>query len=344
MADNPDPPVLETTRSSGDVFRNTLVAAAAAGVAVLIWRLVDLILLLFACALVAMMFYQFARWLELRLRLPFALALTLAVLVPLASLLTVFTLFGAMLADQFGDLFTRLPAAFASAEKWLLQQPIGQEVITRLKGLAPDGSSIVNAVSGILASTGTALSGLAVVLIGGIYLAAQPRLYTRGILILVPAEHRPRVVHIVGQIVESLNSFLKGQGVGMLFVGVTTSIGLSIVGLPSAVAIGLVGGLCEFVPYLGVIVVTIPAVILGFAQGTDTGIWTCVVLLVVQQVQGNIVSPMVQSRMVDIPPALTIFTLIAAGLLLGPLGVILAVPLTVIGLVLLRELVTHRKA
>jgi predicted PurR-regulated permease PerM len=102
-----------------------------------------------------------------------------------------------------------------------------------------------------------------------------------------------------------------------------------------------VAGLCEFVPYLGTIVVAIPSIIIGFSISPETGIWTIIAIVLVQQVQGNIITPLVQSSMAEIPPALTIFSLIAFGVLLGPMGVILAVPLTVVGLALLRELVRY---
>jgi predicted PurR-regulated permease PerM len=92
------------------------------------------------------------------------------------------------------------------------------------------------------------------------------------------------------------------------------------------------------VPYLGTIVVVIPSVILAFGQSTTMGIWTIAVLIVVQQVQGNLVMPLLQSRMVELPPALTIFSLVALGVLLGPVGVILATPLTVVAMVMIKAL------
>ena len=331
------------TASSGRVFRNTLAAAAAVGVAFLIWRLADFILLLFACALVGMMFYEGARWVETRTpRMSFASALTFAVLVPLGLIVAIFTLFGSLMTDQFADLVKDLPAAVAQVEGYLRGNEFGRAVLARAGGLVPDSATIVNFFSAGLGYVGSALSGLAVIIIAGVYLAAQPRLYARGILNLVPADARSRVVNVISACVGSLNAWLKAQGLGMLFVGISTSIALTVIGVPSGAALGLVGGLCEFVPYLGVIVVTIPALILGFAEGTTTGIWTAVALATIQFVQGNFVLPMVQSRFADLPPALTIFALIAAGVLLGPLGVILAVPMTVVGLVLVRELVTNK--
>lgn len=331
------------TASSSRVFRNTLAAAAAVGVAFMIWRLADFILLLFACALVGMMFYQGARWVETRTpRMSFAPALTFAVLVPLGLIIAIFTLFGSLMTDQFADLVKVFPGAVAQVEGYLRGNEFGRAILARAGGLVPDSATIVNYLSTGLGYVGSALSGLGVIIIAGVYLAAQPRLYARGILNLIPAESRSGVVHLISACVDSLNSWLKAQGLGMLFVGITTAVGLSIVGVPSGAALGLVGGLCEFVPYLGVIVVMIPALVLGFAEGTTTGIWTLVVLFAVQFIQGNFVLPMVQSRLADLPPALTIFSLIAAGVLLGPLGVILAVPMTVVGLVLVRELVTNK--
>jgi predicted PurR-regulated permease PerM len=161
------------------------------------------------------------------------------------------------------------------------------------------------------------------------------------VLHLVPPHARHKTVTTVRAVADAISSWLKAQGVSMIFVGIFTGAALAIVGIPAAPAIGLVAGLCEFVPYLGTIVVAIPAILIGFSISPETGIWTIVAIVIVQQVQGNIVTPLVQSSMAELPPALTIFSLIAAGVLLGPMGVILAVPLTVVAQTLVKELVTY---
>ena len=96
-------------------------------------------------------------------------------------------------------------------------------------------------------------------------------------------------------------------------------------------------------PYRGTIVVAIPSILIGFSISTETGIWTMVAIVVIQQVQGNIVTPILQSSVAELPPALTIFSLIAAGVILGPMGVILAVPLTVVAQTLVRQLVRYEE-
>lgn len=323
------------------IFRRTLVVAAAIGFAVILWRLTDLILLLLASALVAFIFFKFAALLQRRLKLPFAAALALAVLLPTVFLLFTFWAFGSLMADQFTLLFDQLPGAWAVVQDWLRNNELGRELSARAASFMPEGSRIVSVVQTIFSSLGTIVTSLVVVLVAGIYLAAQPRLYGLGVLHLVPPHARAKTVQTVRAVAEAISSWLKAQGVSMVFVGVFTGVALSIVGIPAAPALGLVAGLCEFVPYLGTIVVAIPAILIGFSISPETGIWTIVAIVIVQQVQGNIVTPLVQSSMAELPPALTIFSLIAAGIVLGPMGVILAVPLTVVGQTLVKQLLTY---
>ena len=320
------------------VFRATVVVLATAAAAYVLWLLVDLLLLLFACALVSLILLTITNGIRRRTKLPFGVALALSVLGLLALIGGAFAFFGATLQGEFAELATRLPAAWANLQTRMQTSTIGAAVLERAQGLAPRGQAIVNAVTTALAAVGGALSGLVIVLIGGLYLAAQPTLYTVGLLRLIPPQARGPAAETLDAISVSLRNWLKGQALGMLFVGIATGLGLWLVGVPAAWAIGLVAGLAEFVPYLGVLVAGIPAVVLGFGQGTDTGLWTIGVLIAVQQLQGNLVMPLLQNRMVDLPPAVTIFGIIAAGILFGVAGVLLATPLTIVVLVLVRRL------
>jgi predicted PurR-regulated permease PerM len=323
------------------IFRRTLVVAAGIGLAIALWRLTDLILLLIASALVAFMFYKFADLIQTRLKIPFPLALLLAVLIPTLFIGFVFVAFGSLMAEQFAILFDQLPGAWAFVQDWLRNSELGRELSQNISSFMPEGSRIVAVVQAVFSSLGTVVTSLVVVIVAGIYLAAQPRLYGRGVLHLVPPHARQKTVTTVRAVADAISSWLKAQGISMIFVGIFTGVALSIVGIPAAPAIGLVAGLCEFVPYLGTIVVAIPAILIGFSISPETGIWTIVAIAIVQQVQGNIITPLVQSSMAELPPALTIFSLIASGVLLGPMGVILAVPMTVVLQTLVKELVTY---
>ena len=332
----PAPPPRDTLERR--TFRVTAVALATLAAAYVLWLLVDLLLLLFACALASLILLTIANAIRRRAPVPFGVALTLTVLGLLALIGGAVWFFGATMQGEFAELATRLPAAWASVQARLQGSQVGRLAMERAQGLAPSGQTIVNAATAALAAVGGALSGLAIVLVGGLYLAAQPTLYAVGLLRLFPAGAQGRAAETMDAISVSLRNWLKGQALGMLFVGVGTGLGLWLVGVPAAWAIGLVAGLAEFVPYAGIIFAGIPAIVLGFGQGTDTGLWTLGVLLLVQQLQGNIVMPLLQNRMVDLPPAVTIFGIIAAGILFGVAGVLLATPLTIVVLVLVRRL------
>lgn len=335
------PEPASTPLSDSALFRRTLVVAAGAGTAVILWKLTDLILLLAASALVAFIFYKFTLLLERRLKLPFALALLLAVVLPLGFLVASFGIFGTMMATQFAILGEQLPKAIADVQLWLHTTSLGREILQRGTTLMPEGSRIIAFIQSFIGGLGTAITALVVIVVAGVYLAAQPRLYGMGVLRLLPPEKRQRAKTIANTVAESLSAWLKAQGLSMLFIGVFTGITLSIIGIPAAPALGIIAGICEFVPYLGTIMVAIPAVILGFAQSTETGIWTIIALVAVQQIQGNVVTPLIQSQVAELPPALTIFSLFAFGIIMGPMGVILAAPLTMVAVALVRELVRY---
>ena len=320
------------------VFRATVVVLATIAAAYVLWLLVDLLLLLFACALVSLILLTITNAIRRHIRLPFGVALAVSVLGLLMVVGGAVAFFGATMQGEFSELATRLPAAWLEVQARLSASPAGAVLLERAKGLAPSEQTIVNAATSVFTAVGGALSGLVVVLIGGLYLAAQPSLYAVGLLRLFPSHAQASAAETLDAVSVSLRNWLKGQALGMLFVGVATGLGLWLIGVPAAWAIGVVAGLAEFVPYLGAVVAGIPAVVLGFAQGTDTGLWTIGMLIAVQQVQGNLVMPLIQNRMVDLPPAVTIFGIIAAGILFGVPGVLLATPLTIVVLVLVRRL------
>ena len=320
------------------VFRSSVVVVATLAAAYVLWLLVDLLLVLFACALVALILQTFTKALSSRTRLSHGISLFVVVSGLLALTGAIIGFFGTTLQGEFAELTVRLPLAWAELQTQIRTSSVGAAILDRAQTIVPNEEKLVSAATTALAAVGGAVSALLIVLVGGLYLAAQPTLYAVGLLRLIPRKARASAAVTLDAISVSLRNWLKGQALGMLFVGVATALGLWLAGVPAAWAIGLVAGLAEFVPYLGIFVAALPAVVLGFAQGTETGLWTIGILVVVQQLQGNVVMPLVQNHMVDLPPAVTIFGIIAAGILFGLPGVLLATPLTIVVLVLVRRL------
>jgi predicted PurR-regulated permease PerM len=329
-------PVHDKDVENARLFQRTLVVMAAIATALITWQLVSLLLLLFASILAAVMISDLTRALQRWARLPFAAALALAILLPLIVLAIVFGLFGSIMLEQFAILAKTLPDDWQDFTRWLRSSGPGRQALATAETYAPKMETVLGLAQSALANIGSAASALAIILVAGVYLAAQPGLYIDGILSLMAAPRAVHARHTLVSMQQALTAWLKAQAVGMAFVAVATSIGLTLIGLPSGLALGLVAGLCEFVPYLGVILVTLPAIVIGFGIDVQTGWLTVLVLVAVQQIQGNIVSPLAQRRMADLPPALTIFSLIGFGVLAGPMGVVLAVPLTVVAVALVK--------
>ena len=140
----------------------------------------------------------------------------------------------------------------------------------------------------------------------------------------------------------ALKLWLLGQLVAMLIVGVLTGLGAWLIGLPSAIALGLIAGLFEFIPFAGPMLAAIPALLIALTMDTQTVIMTLALYTIIQQVEGNLITPIVQRQVVSLPPALTLFALIAMGLVFGPLGILFAAPLTVVTYVAMKQLYIRR--
>lgn len=319
-------------------FRSALIVLALVVTAVLTWWLHDILLLFFAAVLIAIMLRAAVSGVTRVTRLPNGMALAVVVALLAGAAGAAIWLFGAELAAQASELARILPAAWQDVETRLGDGEIGERVMEQLRGLMPDGSTVVSTF-GMLFNTLTGiLSGLLLILAGGIYLAAQPRYYRRGVLTLLPQQHRQRAGETIETTGRAIKLWLLGQLGAMVVVGIVIGIGLSIIGVPGAFALGLLAGLLEFVPFAGPILAAIPGLLIASTQGMDTLLWTALFYFIVQQLEGVVLTPLIQRRAVDLPPALTLFAVVALGGLFGVPGLLLAAPLTVVIYVAVKKL------
>ena len=137
---------------------------------------------------------------------------------------------------------------------------------------------------------------------------------------------------------KALRLWLKAQLVSMTIVGILVFVGLKIIGVPSALALALIAFSLEFIPFAGPIIAAIPAILLALLQGPTTALYVAALYTVVQQLEGNVVYPLVQQWAVHVPAVLLLFSLIGFGMLFGIVGVIFAAPLTVVTYVLVKRL------
>ena len=180
--------------------------------------------------------------------------------------------------------------------------------------------SAFNVASGLLGN-------LVVVVFIGLFTAIAPETYRRGVLALIPRERRERIGDVLDEMAASLRWWLVGQLAAVVLIALTTWAGLALIGMPGALLLGLQAGLVNFIPYLGPVIGAVPIGLAAMAQGTDMVLWALGVHLLIQTVEGYVLTPMIQSRAVDVSPVLTLVAVMVFGALFGALGVALATPL-----------------
>ncbi len=176
------------------------------------------------------------------------------------------------------------------------------------------------------------------ILKGAIFFMADPSLYIRGLLLLVPERRSSRIAETIDATAQTLRYWLLGQGVSMFFVGVLTAVGLWLAGVPLAFLLGVIAGILEFVPFLGPVAATIPGVLIAVTEGWTVALYALLVYVIVQQIENRLLVPLVQWKAVSLPPALVILAVVALGLLFGVLGVLVATPLTAVLMIWIQKL------
>jgi predicted PurR-regulated permease PerM len=210
----------------------------------------------------------------------------------------------------------------------------GRALIEQLPGVDDlrariDPSTFLTGVGGFFSSTLGAIGNFFIVVLLAIYLATEPEFYVNGFTKLFPIQSRERVREIFGAVGEALQRWLIGKAASMIFIGLLTCIGLWILGVPLALTLGLLAGLLSFIPNFGPIISAVPALLFAFIPPGSpiTAVYVLGLYVGVQLVESNIVTPLIERRTVEIPPALTIVFQLALAILVGGLGLVLATPL-----------------
>lgn len=323
-------------------IQKLLIALAVGVLAVIIYNWRHIFLLAFGATLVALVLRSLADPIRRRTPLGAGASLGVAVLAVFVIVVALGWFVGAQVTRQLDQLGVVLPAAWNSAQSQIGAYPAGRWLLARLHeatgapmaGFGPLAGRIGHATGVGLQAIGE----LVVVLVAGVYFAAQPRLYRDGLLKLAPPSWRERLTAAVDACALALRRWLLGAGAAMLAMGVLTTIGAAVLGLPAPLALGLLSGVAEFVPIVGAAVAAIPALLLAATIGPKTMLWTLAFYVAIHQFEGNLLIPLIQRRVVAVPPALTLFSVVGFGVLFGVSGVVFATPLAVVVLVLIRQL------
>lgn len=241
------------------------------------------------------------------------------------------------LLEEVEALFVRLQALLGIEAGFDLELgsllDMGREALSAetLAATAGFGMSVVTVISlGIVA------------LVAAVYLVVRPYPLLDGFVSLFPAERRPRVREILARVYRTVQRWFLGQLLAMTFIGVSSAVALWILGIPFALLLGLFGGLISFIPFVGAVVSAIPPILLALISDPMLAVWVALTYTVIQQIESNVIQPVVMSHVVSLHPAVVLFGVIFMGAVFGFVGLLLAVPLVATVQVLVRELWTKR--
>ncbi len=205
-------------------------------------------------------------------------------------------------------------------------------------GLLPSSVKVVTKARSAIAITLSAIGGLVLAVFLGFYFALQPEIYRDGLVRLLPPHTRPRLNRVLQTISKKLWRWMLGRLAAMALIGVGSTIGLWIIGIPLPVTQGVLAALLCFVPNLGPLLASVPPILIGLQQGGNAALYVAGYYLALQFVESYFITPLIDQQQVSLPPAMILTVQLLMGMTAGFLGLLLATPLAVVAFILVREL------
>lgn len=299
--------------------------------------LADVAVLVFAAALIACVLRGASERLGHWIKVPPAAALAAILLGLVGVIAFAIWLRGPALVAEVTRLTQQLGTQVDQVQHRLDQIPWAQKYVVRARDyLAGLDKHVAGMISGVATGTLGMLGSLIVLVVSALYFAISPEIYVSGTVRLLPKPRRERGRQVMTALGHTLRWWFLGQLIDMMAIGTLTAIGLYFLDVPLWGTLALIAALFNFVPYVGALAGAVPAVLVALGHGSVPALSVAILFILVQGLEGNVIAPLIQKRTVELPPVLTILSQTVLGTLLGPLGLILATPMTAAGLVLVR--------
>lgn len=328
---------LPPSRQAAIAYRAVLLAALLVVLGLLFREVLTLLLAGLLTVILALPLVAWTDMLERR-RIPRPLGAIAGLLLFLGVVVGLVALVVPSLVDQTRNLADELPQAAEDGLRWISDitglaegeiTGYAETALTRLVDADMIARIGVGAVSG--------LAGVLLITVTTLYIAIRPAPLVAGLTRLFPPHRREWAENVAARLRDAWLGWLKGSVISMVVIGAFIYVGLLLIGVPYALAFAVLAGLFEFIPYIGPIVAAIPAILVGFAQSPGRGIAVVALYVIVNQVEGNILVPLIMARAVDLHPAVVAVGLVVVGAMFGIVGLFVAVPLIVAALILVEE-------
>lgn len=329
---------IEGLRTSTAVTVLAVVVAVALGLWVL-GALLDIVLLCFAGGLIGVFLRASGAWMSRLFGAPKRL-MVVAVCVIGGALVSVAAWIAApFVATQTDQLLAALPGALQRVTDPMERFSWGRSV---LEGLRDPGEILSRGdawagAGGIVATTLGGVGSFLVIVFVGLFTGFDPDPYVRGVLRLVPTHRRARAGELIALSSHTLRLWMIGKLLSMAVVGITTGVGLAMLKVPLAFVLALLAAILTFIPNFGPVLSAAPAILLALLQGPMKAVWVIGLYVGIQTVESYLLTPLMQKKMVSLPPALTLVVQVAMGMLAGGLGLLVATPITAVALALANE-------
>jgi predicted PurR-regulated permease PerM len=256
------------------------------------------------------------------------------------------------IAKQLNEVSKKLPETFSRLQAKLENYPWAARMVDNIasdgSGVGTSGADLLRRLTAFASDTLGILVNIVIVVFLGLYFAASPRDHVDGLIGLFPPRRRARMREVMLEMGATLRLWMLGQLVPMVAITILTFIGLKLLKIPMAGTLAILAGLFNFIPNFGPLFSLVPATLLALTVSPEKALWVVGLYMVAQTLEGYILTPLVQKKMVLLPPALTISVQVLLGILVGALGIALAAPLTAVVLVLVKMLyvedVLHEEA
>lgn len=336
-----------------EYLKRLLIAVGIIGLFIVLllfaWAILDILLLIFLGLLLAVVLRTLAKPIARYTPLTASWSLGVVVLLIVVVIGVGGWFFIPEVLNQSELFVQQISVGINQVQNFLAQYTWGQQLLEQMPG--DGGLPISNLFNQFVNAFTLTLEGLAntlFVLFIGIFLAVEPNLYRNGVVSLVPPQGRDRAQEVIAGVVHVLRAWLLGRVISMIAIGVVVGTGLMLLDIPLALVLGIITGLLEFIPVVGPILSAFPAIIIAISQGLLPAVYVAIFYLVVQQLEGNILTPIVQQKTVSLPPAITLAAVLAMGAIFGILGALVATPLAAVIMALIKMLyvqdvlVSHR--